>query len=534
MKKILYISMVLLSLVSEVPSKKFVGDIYINRLEVFDTTQADWFFAAPVANSIHHLTREYVVEDELLFFEGDELNRDALYETVRNLRSTNLFSDVNIAIDSVSEYYYDVYLTTQDKWSTIPILIFGTGGNTTNIGGGFEELNFLGAGTHMRFEGYHRSENNIGWQGGLFLNQRRIFRSELYFDGGISANKFRTDQSISILKPFRTLDTKLSYGIGASNSYGRDFLYITDKNYRLMPFHERNLQLWIARSWLKNDRVFVSALLEGDDVDRGDSSYGQAFDNSGKFLVSFSSVAEDYFQTDKLNTYQKEDVPIGGWGEAVLGKIFPIGSQGQSFFYVGGQGEKSFIHNNLYLFGQVSGGSAFTMTNGYNSYEEFMGKIFYRFNQKLLVAGRLRQQTVWNWHPLRQLILDNDAGLRGYSANSLSADNRFVINTELRYFSDVEFWIFKLGGVAFWDFGTVWFQEDKLNKSKWHHSAGLGLRFFNMKGSGDNSIFRLDFAFNFDDGRFGEIIFTTNQLFSVFEKHRYKLPKLYGTEFDYE
>ncbi|MFC2131229.1 hypothetical protein ACFLSQ_07320, partial [Bacteroidota bacterium] len=65
---------------------------------------------------------------------------------------------VAFKLDSVSEYYYDVHLTTQDRWSTIPIFIFGTGGNTTNIGGGFEELNLLGTGTHVRFEGYHRTE----------------------------------------------------------------------------------------------------------------------------------------------------------------------------------------------------------------------------------------------------------------------------------------------------------------------------------------------------------------------------------------
>jgi outer membrane protein assembly factor BamA len=523
--------------------KKFINNIFIEKKNVFDSTQSDWFFASEFANSLHYLTRDYVIEDELLFFEGDTLNKDKIYETVRNLRNTGFFTDVAARLDSLDDRYYDVYLTTQDRWSTLPIFIFGTGGNTTNIGGGIEELNLLGTGTHIRMESYHRSENQIGWQGGLFLTQRRLLRSDFYFDFGITANEYRTDQSIVFGEPFRNIEAPWSYGISAINSYGRDFLYkkiegVTTNeasvNYELMPFHNRDVYLWLSRSWLKNDRVFASFLLQANDVNRGRAEFERAFDNSGKLLVSFSSVAEDYFQTSMLNTYQKEDVPIGGWGAATLGKIFPIGSQGKAFYYIAGQGEKSYLFDKLYFFGQVTGASAFSHGFGYYTYEEFLGKAFYRFSKNLLIASRIRQQTVWNWSKLRQLILDNDGGLRGYEANKLAGDNRFVVNTELRAFPEWQFWIVKLSGVLFWDFGTVWEQNTRLFKTQWHNSAGFGLRFFNTKATGDDSIFRLDFAFNFDERKFGAIIFTTDQLFSVFERHRYKIPQVYGTEFDYE
>jgi len=530
-------------LTTQAYSHKYINNIFIEKKEVFDSTQSDWFFAANLANSLHYTTRDYVIEDELLFFEDDTLNKDKIYETVRNLRNTGFFTDVSVRLDSIDEKFFDVYLTTQDRWSTLPIFIYGTSGNTTNIGGGLDELNLLGTGAHLRLETYHRSENSIGMQGGLFLTQRRLFRSDYYFDFGLTANKYRTDQAIVFSEPFRNLETPWSYGLSAINSYGRDFLYKKieavsngeqTSNYELMPFHNRDIYFWLSRSWLKNDRVFASALLQVNDVNRGRPEFGRAFDNSGKFLVSFSSVAEEYFQTSMLNTYQKEDVPIGGWGAATLGKIFPVGHQGEGYYYVAGQGEKSYVYANLYLFGQVSGASAFLRGFGYYTYQEFMGKSFYRFNKNMLLAMRIRQQTVWNWSKLRQLILDSDGGLRGYDANKLSGDNRFVVNTELRAFPDWQVWIFKLSGVLFWDFGTVWEQNTQLVKTQWHNSAGIGFRFFNTKATGDDSIFRLDFAFNFDERKFGAIVFTTDQLFSVFERHRFKLPQLYGTEFDYE
>ena len=542
-RNILVISLLCFFFNSHLFSNKYINNIFIEKKEVFDSTQSDWFFAANLANSLHYTTRDYIIEDELLFFEDDTLDKEKIYETVRNLRGMGIFTDVAARVDSIDERNYDVIITTQDRWSTLPVFIFGTGGNTTNIGGGIEELNLLGTGTHVRFEAYNRSENNIGLQGGFFLNQYRLIRTEYYFDFGIIANKYRTDEALVFGLPFRNLESPWSYGLSAINSYGRDFLYkplngtepdLNEKNYELMPFHTRDVYLWLSRSWLKNDRVFASVLVQANDVNRGRPEFERAFDNSGKFLVSFSSVAEDYFQTSMLNTYQKEDVPIGGWGAATLGKIFPIGSKGESYYYIAGQGEKSYMLGNLYLFGQVTGSSAFSMGSGYYTYQEFLGKTFYRFNKNLLIATRMRQQTVWNWSKLRQLILDNDGGLRGYEANKLAGDNRFVVNTEFRIFPDWQVWIFKLSGALFWDIGTVWEQDIKLYNTKWHNSAGVGIRFFNTKATGDDSIFRLDFAFNFDERRFGAIIFTTDQLFSVFERHRYKLPQVYGTEFDYE
>ena len=58
----------------------------IERKPVFDSAGKDWFFAGGLANLIHTTTREYVVEDELLVAEDDELANDDVEETERNLR----------------------------------------------------------------------------------------------------------------------------------------------------------------------------------------------------------------------------------------------------------------------------------------------------------------------------------------------------------------------------------------------------------------------------------------------------------------
>ncbi len=532
--KIIFCVLLILMVGINAISAERIGKTFIHKKNVFDSTQKNWFFLAPFLNAIRPLTRDYIIEDEVLFSEEQDISEDLIYETERNLRNTGLFTNVSIMLDSVNDYKYDAHIFTQDKWSFYTALLLGTGGGVQNLGGRFEELNLLGTGNQISVEALHRSENNIGWQYAGALSLRKLVRTDFNLDLYYFTNKIRDTKSVQFSKPFKSLDDVNSYGAFAYNSNGDDFLYRYSDSVRLMPFHENKMQFWYSQAWRKIDRVFITIFGEYQEVDRGDYKYDRAYDNCGKVLIAFSSVSENYHTTSKLNGFLQEDLPIGGWGTATLGKVFPIGHKGMHLYYVGAQGEKSWLFDNLYFFGQMTGASSFARDFGFYTYQEFMGLAFYKINPDLLIAGKIRQQTVWNWWELRQLILDNSTGLRGYRANQLTGDNRIVGNLELRYFPDYEFWIFKLSPTAFYDFGTVWEQNTRLNKTQWHHSIGAGIRIHNMTATGPGSIFRIDFAYNFDERRLGEIIFTSDQLFSIFQSHKYKLPEIYGREFDYE
>ncbi len=533
MKRLFFLLLLLFSC-APVLSQVYVGNIYFDRVNVFDSTEAHRFFAYKWMNALHVMTKNYIIEDELLFDIEDEIDPFTLAETERNLRKTGLFSEVKIELDSVSDDEYDVYIVTRERWSTQPSLLLGTGGGESNYGGRLEELNLLGTGTRLSVEGLYRTENNIKWQGAFELAQRRLFRSELGLSMILIANKYRTDQLFTINKPYRTEETEYSFGLNGLNSFGKDFLYNTKDSFNLMSFHERRISAWVSKAWWKQDRVFATIGLEWEDVDRYSPEYRRAFDNSGKFFLAFSSVAREFIKTKKINTYHDEDMPVGGWGTAILGKTFPIGHRGEGLYYIAGQGERSYFSDNIYLFGQITGASGFKRANGVYTYQEFLGLGFYRLSSVFLLAARVREQAVWNWGALRQLILDNDAGLRGYSANDLAGDNRMIANLELRAFPGWELAKLKLSAVAFYDLGSVWRQDTHLKDTRWHNSAGIGIRFHNMTSFGESSIYRFDFAFNFDEKKFAGIIFTTNQLFSAFRNHEFRPPSLFGLEFDYE
>lgn len=533
-----------------------IRTVYLDQRNVFDEHSSDWFFGAEILNALHTLTKPYIIEDEMLLYADDDVDTVRLLEMERNLRRTGLFSSVTVSTDpkitsirnpQTGKVFWpdsmDVIIKTQDRFSLRPAILFGTGGDITNIGAKLEESNFLGTATQITLQGLYRTENSIGWEGYTRVAQRRLMRSEVGMEFILQANQYRTDQLLSFYKQYRTMETPWAFAMSALNAFGRDFAYRGTESPELLPFHNRALSGFASQAYGDKDRLFVSVAASVNDVNRTVPESRQAFDNTGYLLVSFSSLSQRYSRTAFLDGYETEDLMEGGWGNAAIGRVFSMGNGGQTMWYVGGEAEQSwFPANGLYLFGQVNGASGFGKstsagtsgagTQGYYTSVGLSGLAHWRPQQNIVLASRLQSQTVWNWNAFHQLVLDLETGLRGYPANRLAADNRVVANTEFRWFPGWKWWIVGVSTVAFWDMGTVWNQGTAITGTQFHHALGLGLRIHNLKASGADAVFRLDFAYSMDEKKFTGIIFTTSQLFSAFGKHQYKAPRLYGTDVD--
>lgn len=534
-KKILFFALLLFLFLlgQDTYSQVVVRKVFLTRKNVFDSTNSDWFFAAGFANTLHTMTKKYVIDDEILFEHDEELYPDDAEETERNLRRTGLFANVVVKVDTIDDRTADIHITTQDIWSTHVSPVFSTGGGISSWGGFFREINLAGTGSSVTTQAQYRTENNIGWDGYVIANYRRMFRSELSLSLGISGHRYRTTQILSLGKPFRTLSSFTSYGVGLYNSHGSDFVYTPEKTSRV-PYHSRRGEGWFSIGLKRKDRIFFSSYFSLEDIKRLNPTLRQPFDNSGKLLFGFSSLQQRFSKTNKLNGYETEDVSLGGWGTAIIGRTFAIGSQGEGTYYIGGQIQQSVTIGKGYIFGQLTGSSAFATGNPRYTYQEFNGVAHYRFSENMLIASRIRQQTVWNWGAFRQLILDNDAGLRGYAANGFEGANRIIGNTEFRFYPEWDLWIFRLSGILFHDIGTVWNQSETLPKTSFYNTIGAGLRIHNLKASGGEAVFRIDFAYNTYEKKFGGIIISSGQLFSIFGSHGFRLPEIFGLNIDGE
>jgi outer membrane protein assembly factor BamA len=201
-----------------------IKNIFIERHKVFEKDDKDYFFASPFLNSLHAVTKEYIIKDELLFYNGDDLLEDIFLETERNIRKLDLFSTVDIEIEELDDDYYNVYVLTKDRWSLYPGIIIGASGGEYYLGGRLKDYNLLGHGIMFNIDATYIFVNDTtGYEGRIELEKKRIFRSEMNFFGAIYKTYLNEGQEIKLEKPFRTLNTNTSFGLYASNNFGKDY-----------------------------------------------------------------------------------------------------------------------------------------------------------------------------------------------------------------------------------------------------------------------------------------------------------------------
>ncbi|MBU3699952.1 MAG: hypothetical protein FGM33_08085 [Candidatus Kapabacteria bacterium] len=510
-----------------------IRSIRIDRRDVFDQRDRDWFFGSSILNGLHTLTKEYVIEDEIFFDIGDDLDTVGLLETERVLRLTGVFSSVRVRHERVGDSA-DVVIETQDRWSLDPAVVIATGGGISTLGGQIEEFNILGTASRAKLLGINRTENDIGMQGTAELSLRRFLRTPLWAELAVTANRFRTDQDLTLTMPYWRFFTPWAFSARFTNAFGSDFAYDNAQTSpRLLPFRERTFDGWISQADGEKDRIFVTAALRASDIRRVDPTSRQAFDNTAHFLVGFSSISQNFTTTRFLNGYETEDLQQGAWGSAILGRVFSMGQGSTPMWYIAGQAEQSqLITPSLYAFAHISAGTGFIGASARNTSVDVHAIAHWRVDQNFVLTSRLRSQTVWNWNGFHQLVLDPESGMRSLDANALTGDSRFVMNTELRWFPRWQLWIFGFSAVAFHDLGTVFDQSAAFLSSRYRNAIGAGIRIHNLKSASSDATFRFDVAYDPLTGRLSGLIFAVNQMFSAFGQHQFRPPTIIGRQID--
>ncbi|MGK0362891.1 MAG: hypothetical protein ACI9U2_005213, partial [Bradymonadia bacterium] len=96
------------------PGGKIIGEVQFIRYEVF--VEDEPFYTFP--NALHWLTREAVIQREMLVAPGDDYTPARLLETARNLRSLGIFQLVAVVpVVSENQGSVDIVVVTRDLWS---------------------------------------------------------------------------------------------------------------------------------------------------------------------------------------------------------------------------------------------------------------------------------------------------------------------------------------------------------------------------------------------------------------------------------
>lgn len=117
-------------------------------------------------------TQAYVILDELRFQEATTVDHEAIQLSLADLRNMNLFSKVEFETTTNADQSVDLAIHLTERWTTIPILKFSSGGGITRTTIGVYDPNILGTYTEsgVQFESFSGANSYVGW-----LKKPRLF-----------------------------------------------------------------------------------------------------------------------------------------------------------------------------------------------------------------------------------------------------------------------------------------------------------------------------------------------------------------------
>jgi outer membrane protein assembly factor BamA len=488
-------------------SSATIRSIKIDNGDIFDLTDArEDIWPYRLANRLHVRTRPRVIEQQLLFSAGDRYDQRVIDESARLLRTNAYFYDAKIAPVNCADGKVDVRVSTRDVWTLNPGVSFGRSGGRNTSGIELEELNLLGTGTAI----------NLSRKNGVDRNSTRLTFSDPHLLGtwaalnlGYSSNSDGSGKSVSLARPFYSLDTKWAAGLSVGDDDSVVSLY--DLGKRKDQFSKRRRYAKIDAGW---SRGLVNGWVQrwGTGLVYDENRFSPAPDATQtnllpperKFVYPLLSyeLLQDHFRA--LENYDRigrtEDVLYGTRFNAQVGfASTSLGSGRDSLLYAASlsKGYELNARDSLLLSTSLSGRAAGGTSE--NRLLSADAKYYRRISPRRLFFTTLRADIGAKLDLDNQILLGGDNGLRGYPLRYQAGNKSVLLTVEQRYFTDYyPARLFRVGGAMFFDIGKVWGDNAFGTRSRGVlKDAGFGLRLGNSR-SGLGNIIHVDVAFPLD------------------------------------
>jgi hypothetical protein len=488
-----------------------IAEVQVERGPVFteDDALPDWLPATTV-NRLHRLSREGLIEQELLFAVGEALDEERIAETLRNLRDLGVLRREEIRCEPLPGNRVRVTVATRDAWSLEPILDLAMVDAGTAWTVGLRESNLFGRGKRVQATYANRfgdPQIGVSYVDPRVLGSRwRWSLSGLDFGSGESA-------AAAVSHPFYSLETRWAGGVSASHRRGDEALIddgLTANQYRArrqalrvdlayapivgIPVVHR-VGLFVSRS----EREFqaTDATIAPLPTDRAEAAIGVNYRRLGVHYVTEHRI--DHFdRPEYLNLGNDLSVEVG-LSAAALGAdhdevLFAVSdAQGIAFrpghFLSGSASASGRLHAGRVDNLQVGGAALWvvreTPLDAAGLHHTVLGRADFLFTDRL--------------DDDRFLSVGESTGLRGYSNYAITGTRRLRATVEDRIFSDLRVAdLLALGGILFVDTGYVWEGGEQVDLADLATGAGLGLRLA-WPAAASEQVVRLDVAWPLND-----------------------------------
>jgi outer membrane protein assembly factor BamA len=434
---------------------------------VFDLTDKKTFWLHEFANYTHTITKQSVLEDDLLFHAGALFKRQELDETERLLRSRRYLREAEVR---VTHYCADdnsviVNVATWDNWSLLPTVDFSSEGGRSKSAFGFEEDNLLGSGNRLNLE--YRKDSERSGLGFAFLSPN-IFGS--FWNGGLAYSK-NTDgknYQLDITRPFYRLSSAwaLSFQLDRTsedvNEYDAGDEYNSFQRQHNHAKAEWGYKLDVASSNIHR----LKFAIESNDYnfyDNNDTLFGIPPDrNLSGVWLEYEYIQADYKKLFNIESFNRtEDFNFGLQINAQIGQYSKgLGADSDTLFWSLSAMKNWQLAPDLFLLSDVNWmqrqfeqpqflvSSHWQLVKHLNAYNSVIAKV-------VLDKG----QNLFRDEPL---YIGGDDYLRAYPTFFRGGEARAIATAEYRHYTDWSLWqLLDIAFAGYVDAGKIWLTDEQ-------------------------------------------------------------------------
>lgn len=474
-------------------------DVSITAEDIFDLEDPETIWVHRMANSLHVVTHEETLENEIAFLkEKCEISDDDLREVERHLRKLKY---INTA-QAVKNDDGSVHITTSDKWSLMPTLDFSRKGGNNKFALGIKDRNLLGYGIDAEisyFSDVQRSGYIIDTRFPLFT------ANNLYGAVTLTDTDDGSAQGISIIRPFVSFDTNNAFFLSAYKGDLSQQFFLNGDDYFSLDYSDRLATASWGRIWTRDadavTRYSFGVDYESREFTGLDTQFAMMTPPDREYLVPFIEVEylQDNFRelTNVRVINQIEDFNLGWHFTTRFGVNVSSRDNDESLFVTRLTAAKgSQLTDDMLLLSDISLTSNVGNTSRARQVLDLNNELFYRLSPEWGLYGAQHLNATDNQYLDIPVVIGEENGVRGYPLEYQRGNSRVAFTGEVRYYPNINIYnLFELGAAAYVDAGRVYGTEDFApQKDQWLSSVGVGARFYSRQAS-DTKVIHVDVSF---------------------------------------
>ena len=485
-----------------------IGSILVEPGSIFDLNDPkEDGFLYRLANKAHIETRPNVIQQQLLFAEGDAFSKQLLDESERLLRGNRYLKDATVEPILTDNCVVDVSVHTIDTWTLAPKMTFSRSGGKNKSKVGLKEMNLLGTGIYIEAL-YSTDVDRDSNQ--LKVTDRNLGDSWYSLEFLFEKSSDGRTNAIDFGKPFYALDATDTHGFSYYDNNRIDSYYDLGKivgDYRHQTKAYEIYGGWstgLVDEWVR--RVTFGLAYDHQEFAPAapDGQISTALPMDRQLFYPFVGIEWLQNKFDKSKNQDQigrtEDRFLGTRIAARLGRSRTLLGSDRDAWLLDiaaqtslGDGKKTTWILDGELASRIESGGLrdFGLQGSVRYYRRQSEKRLFFATAGAFYGYKLDADHV--------LDLGGDTGLRGYPLRYQSGDKRALFSVEQRFFTDwYPFRLFHVGAAVFFDVGRTWGDSGiETTDLGWLKDAGVGLRLGNTR-SGLGNVIHIDLAFPID------------------------------------